>query len=288
VQRYLVGFLTLLVFAFTAPVAAIAQNSIDVQDAAGDPSSAGNIVRVNMTNDEDVGAVQFTVRNISPDIEPMEVRLGERFLGHNFTISENIFADRDSVRIVIWSATGDSLEAGDGTIADVLYRVGPGATPGNTVALTLNEIVVSDPSGGEVISVGSPGVFTIRTTLPSTLSANADTSNLGDNGLIVVSLDNQDPNRSVDALQFTLADTPNNLDLAGVTAVGRASGFTITTNETENGLLIAIFGLSGPLTPGIGPIAKISYTAARGEGATPLNFTDVVISDVDAIAMPQG
>ncbi|MBT5873870.1 MAG: cadherin-like domain-containing protein, partial [Candidatus Latescibacteria bacterium] len=293
-KRYIIGLLTLLAFAFTVPAGAFAQNSLDVASASGDPASSGNIVRVDMTNDESVSGIEFTLRAVSPDLEPTDVRLGTRFLGKDFSASSNLFAGGDSARVVIVSLSGDSIEAGTGTIAEILFDVAPGASPGSTTDMTLNDIVVSDPLGGLVDGTNSSGLFTIITTTPSTLSADNVGANLGDAEIVTVSLDNLDVGREVAALQFTLTDLPDNLDVVDgegieVTAVGRASGFSVGANETENGVVVTLTDAGGgTIVTGSGPIVEINYLASRGSGVSSLDFTDVTISDADAVEMPQG
>lgn len=293
-KRYVIGLLTLLAFAFAAPAGAFAQNSLDVVNASGDPASSGNIVHVDMTNVESVSGIQFTLRAVSPDLEPTDVRLGTRFLGRDFDASSTLFAGGDSVRVVIVSLSGDSIVAGSGTIAEILFDVAPGATPGSTTDLTLNDIVVSDPIGGLVEGTNTSGIFSIITTTPSSLSADNVGAILGETGLVTVSLDNLDDGREVAALQFTLTDLPDNLDVVDgegieVSAVGRASGFTVGANETEDGVVVTLTDLNGgTIAPGSGPIVTINYWANRGSGLTTLDFADVIISDEDAVEMPQG
>ena len=302
-KRYVTGFFTMIVFALMGSATAFAQNALTVLNAAGDPGSAGNIVQIEMTNDTPVSGIELTLVDGSPDITPTAVRLGTRLGGTTFGVTSNIYDD--SVKVVIVSLSGDSLEAGDGIAVEILYSVDPGASVGSTVPLILSNVVVSDPSGNSITEILNPGIFTIRETLPSTLSASSITALQGEDGTITVSLDNPDQVRAVSALEFKLTETPDNLDVVNVEVVGRAAaaGFIVGFNEVDGTLTVTLTSLGpvapiGPtplvdpsvIPPGTGPIVDITYTGTGLDnlGDTDLDFGEVIIADVDAIEMPQG
>ncbi|HPN34488.1 MAG TPA: dockerin type I repeat-containing protein [bacterium] len=91
---------------------------------------------------------------------------------------------------------------------------------------------------------------------------------------------------------FDLVDNANYLTAERVNAVGRASGFTVSSNETRTRLRVAMVHMSGQVIPtGNGVIAQINYatdgSATVGTHST-MTLENVTISDANGkLVSPQ-
>ncbi|MBM3264023.1 MAG: fibronectin type III domain-containing protein [candidate division Zixibacteria bacterium] len=151
-------------------------NSIVVKNQTGAPGEQNVVVRVQVKNVDPASGIQFTLRDLSPHLTPIEVRPGSRLLGTTFvnydstTQQEKInffILSPDSVRVVVISLSGDSLQPGQGDFVEVLYNVKSNA-PIGPIALTLTDIVASDPSGNVLEGSSQDGVFTVGSPLVAT------------------------------------------------------------------------------------------------------------------------
>lgn len=143
-----------------------------------------------------------------------------------------------------------------------------------TVALTLLAYQLPAQAAGNTLTL-------------ETVSATADTS-----GTFAIMLDNSDAVAS-GQVRFTYAASLG-LTITGVQVTDRAAGFTSTgsTYNTGNasllGYQVLFYNLSNlTVAPGTGTILTLSYTlAANASGHTPLIFTQAILANSAAQALP--
>ena len=310
-KRFASGLVAILTMALAFPAGAFAQNLMTVQNASGDPGDNGVVVRVELVNSAAVGGFQFTLTDMEGDLTPQSVRAGTRLTGL-FTLNPNIVLNvdgtngKDEVRVLgvsLDTQTQQTLAAGNGVIVEVLYNVDAGAT-GGPFNLTLSDVVLADPSAVEISPVtATDGLFSLVQTPPTTLSfENTETTvSIAENGIVTISMDNAQltGTRSVAGIEFILVDgSPSQAPISDVVDYvpnsiaisGRAStaGFVADANATAEGLKVTIANFDGGIIPaGTGAIAQLQFNGISS-GTAPLAFSNVILADGDAVALPQG
>ena len=297
------GLFAVVTALLVTTTSAFAQDTLSVQSKSGDPGLNGSVVRITLTNTDAVGAMEFLVVDNSNRLTPTGARLGADLAGSGFQINSQVF-DPDTIKVVLFSTSGDTLPAGEKVVVEVLYDVSGLATVGQTANLLIRDIVLADPRAGALTVTGENGVFRFANTPVSTLSIASDTTTLGDNVSLAIGLNNGSlsaEDRQVSELAFTVAkQTPPGvttpvsfsdiLNYVSIKTVGRAAtaGFTAQAQATANGVEVTLTHAAGAaLPPGTGPIAEITFKTV-GPGTENLVFADVSIDDEDSLSMPEG
>jgi len=147
------------------------------------------------------------------------------------------------------------------------------------------KIKVSDPA--EILeSDENDAYFSIsayaKLTIPNASGGVGTTGNV-----VYLWLNNQ---INIRGIFFDLVDAPNDLTGERVSAAGRASGFTVSYNETGTRLRVAMVHMSGQVIPtGNGAIAQINYATGGTVGThSTMSLENVTISDANGkLVSPQ-
>lgn len=235
------------------------QCRIRISDAAdGDPA--------------DVSNANFEISAVPPDLQVLSPNGGENW----------IIGTQQEIR---WTGPG----AGVMPFVNIYYSVDDGLTWSIIVLSTANDgsfmwtvpaqittkarIRVEDIDG--LPTDMSNNVFSISA-LVNLIVKDASGQPGATNSLVTIWLNNLTNIRGV---SFRLTDSPNMLTAANVTAIGRASGFSVTRSENGSSLFVFMVHMSGGIIPvGSGPIAQIAYDISPGAGVG--TFSDMILSEV--------
>ncbi len=246
-------------YEWIVPASYSTQCRIRISDAAdGDPV--------------DVSNANFEISAVPPDLQVLSPNGGENW----------IIGTQQEIR---WTGPG----AGVMPFVNIYYSIDDGLTWSIIVLSTENDgsfmwtvpAQITDKARIRVEDIDglptdmSNNTFSISA-LVNLIVKDASGQPGATNSLVTIWLNNLVNIRGV---SFRLTDTPNMLTAANVTAIGRATGFSVT--RSENGLLLFVFmvHMSGGIIPvGSGPIAQISYDVAPG---APVGlFSEMILSEV--------
>jgi hypothetical protein len=277
-------------------------------------------VPVNLSNASNVGGIQFSIKDVPGVLSVAAVAPAGRTSADQFIDNDNngIFTpgdvltvdhngngawdgafsveynDRDStVSVLIFDPSGNSITSGNGPICTVYYNV-PGTVTDDIVHLSFHEIldadpqfllVVSDPEGNPVNAMWQNGLLTVG----GIEVAVEQGVNLapGLQGTLYINMANAVP---VKGFQFNLVDNPNVFTVTGVSAVGRASEFTVAANEVSGQSMILGIHFDGDeIPPGGGQIlevtVQVSPTTTVGQ-QVPVAISNLIIAATGGLPLP--
>jgi len=145
---------------------------LSVNESYGIPGSSNNPVEIELSNPISIAGVQFTLKfdgNLL-NIDSIYATPRASFMNLGYNIWP------DSVKVIIYSITGDSILLGGGPIVGVLFDVSEGAIPGDSTLLHLKDCVLSDPSAHSIPCTALDGwfCFVVTPTSPILLSPEDD------------------------------------------------------------------------------------------------------------------
>ena len=129
--------------------------TLSVSDSWGEPGSSGNGVNVNLANSMGVAGVQFVLKFDGSLLTAANIAVASH--ASNMNIGSNIWSD--SLKVLLFSMTGDSISPGEGAIVQVMFDVDNSAVPGNSTLLHLKDCVLSDPEAQPIPCVAEDGWF---------------------------------------------------------------------------------------------------------------------------------
>lgn len=135
-------------------------NHLVISDSGCGPD-AGVKVPLQMINNTDVTAVQFTI-TLAPEVSITTILLdSERCTDHRFSISER--KDDNSYKVIVQSPTNAPFKGSAGPILYLDLTVDRTAKVGDTSFMTVRDIVMAKANGDNVALSGatSQGVFTV-------------------------------------------------------------------------------------------------------------------------------
>jgi len=136
---------------------------------AGSVSGApGEVVQVpvNLTSSGDVAGIQFDLTYDHNLLTYQGKIYGSLTNGKDtdenniFNITTNLQSD-DELRVMIYSTTNTLIAAGTGTVVELKFQVAAGAAPGQICSLELNDVTLSDATGGPVAVTATNGQFSV-------------------------------------------------------------------------------------------------------------------------------
>lgn len=220
-----------------------------------------------------VGGLQFDILS-TPDL--LLLSSVSAIDADNFSADYNVLDD-GSARVVFYSNNGSGIAAGgNGTVINLHYN-------GSDILSAFFELegyalTVSDEDGAIIGGQINSGSLTIGDVV--TMSATSDTGDISEEVMIDIHLGNSG---LVGGLQFDIADSPNYIDVIGLTTTERSTGFNIDFNELANGLTRVIMynAENSNIEIGTGPIARLQMVIHEDayNSNVGINFENVTITD---------
>jgi hypothetical protein len=152
-----------IILGYTLPFILYAQpDTVRVSDGYGSPGSTGNPVDIELVNDEGVEGVQFTL-TFDGNLLTVESAHAKTRVSHmDFTYE----TWTDSIKVLIYSMTGDSILPGTGPIVNVFFSINTNAVAGNSVLLHLQGVRLYDTSVQPIPVVTEDGWFHFIAVMP--------------------------------------------------------------------------------------------------------------------------
>jgi len=268
-RKCLFNWFLLLPISFAFSNVTVTIGDVDVSGYTSDivvPVSIENPVNT-------VGGIQFDILS-TPDL--LLLSSVSAIDADNFSADYNILDD-GSARVVFYSNNGSGIAAGgNGTLINLHYN-------GSDILSAFFELegyalTVSDEDGAIIGGQINSGSLTIGDVV--TMSATSDTGDISEEVMIDIHLGNSG---LVGGLQFDIADSPNYIDVIGLTTTERSTGFNIDFNELANGLTRVIMynAENNNIEIGTGPIARLQMVIHENayNSNIGINFENVTITD---------
>ena len=268
-RKCLFNWFLLLPISFAFSNVTVTIGDVDVSGYTSDivvPVSIENPVNT-------VGGIQFDILS-TPDL--LLLSSVSAIDADNFSADYNVLDD-GSARVVFYSNNGSGIAAGgNGTVINLHYN-------GSDILSAFFELegyalTVSDEDGAIIGGQINSGSLTIGDVV--TMSATSDTGDISEEVMIDIHLGNSG---LVGGLQFDIADSPNYIDVIGLTTTERSTGFNIDFNELANGLTRVIMynAENSNIEIGTGPIARLQMVIHENayNSNVGINFENVTITD---------
>ncbi len=248
--------------------------TVTIGDADVSGYTSDIVVPVSIENPVNtVGGLQFDILS-TPDL--LLLSSVSAIDADNFSADYNVLDD-GSARVVFYSNNGSGIAAGgNGTVINLHYN-------GSDILSAFFELegyalTVSDEDGAIIGGQINSGSLTIGDVV--TMSATSGTGDISEEVMIDIHLGNSG---LVGGLQFDIADSPNYIDVIGLTTTERSTGFNIDFNELANGLTRVIMynAENSNIEIGTGPIARLQMVIHENayNSNVGINFENVTITD---------
>jgi len=156
-----------LIFASLAgPV--FADTVLSITPGWGEPGSSDRPVSVRLDNSTGVAGLQFVLSFASNYLTADSAHTAPRV--SNMDLIYNVWPD--SIKILLYSASGDSISPDTGTIIEIFFSVADSADVGDSILLHIRDCVLSDPFAQPIpcISLDNWFYFVITPTTPTLIS----------------------------------------------------------------------------------------------------------------------
>ncbi len=216
-----------------APTALAAANPILTAENISGVAGATVQLPITLTSSGEVAGVQFDLKYDHAQLtyQP-SVASGNLTGPPDFTVGSNVVDG--NIRVIIFSLTGALIPAGAGTVAQVQFQVAAGAQPGQSSALELLSVTVSDNNGAKLTTTVNNGQFSVPGILVTGVSLNKHSDNLtaGQTDQLVATISPANAtNQNVTwASDNTSVATVSNAGLVTAVAEGTAT-VTVTTAD---------------------------------------------------------
>lgn len=135
------------------------QNLLSGGETTGSPGASGVPLQILLTNTAPVAGVQFDLV-LLPELAVDSLRQ----TGRGGALNDLSFARRgDTLRVLLFSLTLDSIPPGSGAILDLFLTIAPSA-PWGTFELPLIHAALSDPRGNNLPVTTAPAILVIQGT----------------------------------------------------------------------------------------------------------------------------
>ncbi|MBJ48125.1 MAG: hypothetical protein CMG59_02985, partial [Candidatus Marinimicrobia bacterium] len=239
---------------------------------------------ISVQNQFPVAGFQFTLID-NPDLfEVVSVSTTPRTDGFTLQAQEQLDG---SVIIVGFSITGGTIDIGEGSILSLACRTYQ-TLETQVSNIEVAEFYLGDSNGQDLLATYNAGQIIVTPQGASILSAeildcNPNCIQIGDYDSIEINLENEVP---VAGLQFNLILDNNILDYVSVTPTERTNGFNVSGQLNGSMLTVLCFSLTGEtIDIGTGPVIEIEFEAI-GPGIADLDFSNVILSSIDAVSLP--
>tara|TARA_Y100000748_G_scaffold48414_1_gene36894 strand:+ start:11417 stop:14836 length:3420 start_codon:yes stop_codon:yes gene_type:complete len=267
-------FSLFIVFVFASSTV-FSNVTVSVGDVAVDGYTNEIIVPVSLTNPVDaVGGFQFDVA-ATPNLVNISSVTTEDAM---FSADYNVFND-GSARVVFYHSSGGEISAGPTVPNAVLYLHYDGSDVLSAIIdLEASNFTGSDGDGNIINGVLVDGSITIGSFI--SLSSSAATGDVSEQVYLDINLENSG---SVGGLQFDVFDSPDYLDVTGVTTTERSQGFTIGFNVLQNGVtrVIMFSEDNQDIQPGSGSVASLEMTVHDDayNSNVSVDFDNITVTD---------
>ncbi|HID93553.1 MAG TPA: T9SS type A sorting domain-containing protein [bacterium (Candidatus Stahlbacteria)] len=136
----------------SAPILAC---TLRVADTRGAPGSSNNPMDIELNNSIGVGGVEFTLAFDGTLLTADSATTTSRSSHMIFSYSSG----PDSIKLIMFSMTGDSILPGTGPIITVFFSVNADAVTGDSTLVHLKDAILSDPSANPISVVTEDGWF---------------------------------------------------------------------------------------------------------------------------------
>ncbi len=146
--------------------------TLSVSESWGEPSSSEKFVYIELANTMGVAGAQFILKFdgslLTADSVSTTNRSSHMDIGSNITT--------DSVKIVMYNMSGDSILQGTGTIFKVFFSVSAAAILGDSTLIELKDCILSDPYAQSISCDAKDGwfYFVLTSTSPELISPEND------------------------------------------------------------------------------------------------------------------
>lgn len=130
-------------------------NTLELSDASAANGSLATVA-LNLANDDAVGGVQLDILFDTSVAVFSGVSATGRAVG---MVAEGRVVETGHLRVVMYFNDSGSIAAGTGSVAALEFLMQGGVE--DACALTIQEIVLSDPDGAPLVSSGNPGSLTV-------------------------------------------------------------------------------------------------------------------------------
>ena len=131
-------------------------DTLAVVGTAGAPGSHGHVVRITLTNVEEIAGLQLTLTHAPEALVIDSVRITPRTAG----MTPHWNQSNGKIILIDFSAQ-HKIEVGYGSVIEVVCSVKSTAAPG-AVVLNINDVVLSDPFGKAIPVTPVRGVFSVE------------------------------------------------------------------------------------------------------------------------------
>lgn len=236
-------------------------------------------IPIELVNHHVVGGIQLSV-HFDPTVLSYtdSVILTDRATG--MTIGANIVGG-DTLILLIYSTTGDTISQGSGAIANAYFTISPDAT-GDSTLLSIYNPLLSDRMGQPIPVVGVNGWLRYRQQGPAadTLQLGSAWGAPGTSIQIPVVLNCQDP---ISGIQTTVMLDSSVLKFQNAYIDSQFSNFSVSYNNFGDSVKLIVVSMSGDsILPGSDTVLYLNFmldsSATLGDSTylTPLN---TVLSD---------
>lgn len=260
------------------------ENILRILDSSADPGDTNISVEMELINSDVVAAIQFTLHYDTTMLNLTNIDGGSRLSGTNFSVSYN--AQGDSVNVVIISFSGDSLLADSGEIAILHFSSTQSVQAGDSVVLSLTNILLSSPQGTHLPVIGENGILRFVSPPRAFVIVTADTVESGQSALVPMILSN--PHDAVSGIQFTLVIDSSYVTFDSI--IAELPNFTYSTNNFGDSVKIVILSLSGdsilPSSCELGSVVFGVSDSTNPDDSIPIDVRNVVLSNPQASHIP--
>ena len=243
--------------------------------------SASTVVRVSDAADGFPSDVSNAVFEIVPETEDIQVVSPNG--AENWIVNTNQTIQWNATSIIPFVAIDYSVDNGVSWTLIVASTANDGSYTWTVPAQITTQALVRVRDALDSLPTDvSNAVFSISALVSLEVPAASGQPGTGGN-VVTVNMNNQ---TNIRGIFFRLTDLPDYLTVESVTPVGRASTFTVDSDETGGYLQVLLVSMSGAVIPtGSGPIVQISYqidNAAPFGTTSGMNLSHVTLSNANS------
>ena len=242
-------------------------NFLWVADVTGNAADEGLAVNIELVNEDSIAGFQFTLQYNEASISINTVVAGERLDGLDAQFSRPA---PGQVMVMVFSLAGNAIPPGVGPALQLALSITPGA-PDGVEALSMSDIVFSDPGGNTLPGAGLDGYVIVGDINVLRMR----------NGYLSNRLDLYN-HLSIGGLQFTLGYDANIFDLDTVLATVRSGNMVLDYNEPQPGTVITLLysDVGDSILTGSGNVLEFFFNNVQDSSSivNQLHLSDVTLS----------
>lgn len=260
-------------------------NTIQIGNRTGNNGDTVHIP-IELINEDRVGGLQFDLSFDGNFLTALNFTLTPRTAG--FTIASSI--QTTSIRIMLYSTSGDAISASSGDIAEISFIISQTAIKGDTIPLQCKQILLSSTTGTLLTVQGIDGFVNVKEPAPASINLLTivdDSAHIRDTIDVVVNLINED---SVGGMQILIDYDTTIFTYYKVGVNSRTAGFTCVGTQLHNQLTIMVYSASGLTIPpdsgGVVVIKLIVNSHAINNQAYEISFRKALLASFQGSELP--